>query len=106
MAPEGHTRAAVVKLLLEQGPITATEIGAELGLSAAGVRRHLDVLIDAGEARSTRSAAWQQKGRGRPAKQFQLTAATRDLGDRGLTADLPELTHRGAREVVVGVPES
>lgn len=77
MAPEGHTRAAVVKLLLEQGPITATEIGAELGLSAAGVRRHLDVLIDAGEARATRSAAWQQKGRGRPAKQFQLTAAGR-----------------------------
>lgn len=77
VAPEGHTRAAVVKLLLEQGPITATEIGSELGLSAAGVRRHLDALIDAGEARATRSASWQQKGRGRPAKQFQLTAAGR-----------------------------
>jgi predicted ArsR family transcriptional regulator len=74
---EGHTRGAVVKLLLEQGPITATEIGSQLGLSAAGVRRHLDVLIDAGEARATRAAAWQQKGRGRPAKQFQLTAAGR-----------------------------
>lgn len=77
MGHEGHTRAAVVQLLLEQGPITATEIGTHLGLSAAGVRRHLDALIDAGEARATRSASWQQKGRGRPAKQFQLTAVGR-----------------------------
>ena len=74
---EGHTRAAVVQLLLEQGPITATGIGARLGLSAAGVRRHLDALIELGEARATRSASWQQKGRGRPAKQFQLTSAGR-----------------------------
>ncbi|MGL4304669.1 MAG: helix-turn-helix domain-containing protein, partial [Mycobacteriaceae bacterium] len=71
---EGHTRAAVVKLLLEEGPITAIKIGARLGLSPAGVRRHLDALIEAGEARSEASAAWQQSGRGRRAKQFQLTA--------------------------------
>ncbi|TQF66458.1 transcriptional regulator [Rhodococcus spelaei] len=77
MSHDGHTRAAVVQLLLEQGPITATEIGTNLGLSAAGVRRHLEALIDTGEARSTTSASWQQKGRGRPAKQFQLTAAGR-----------------------------
>ncbi|MDO2377808.1 winged helix-turn-helix transcriptional regulator, partial [Rhodococcus electrodiphilus] len=51
-AHEGQTRAAVVQLLLEEGPITATEIGARLGLSAAGVRRHLDALIDTGEAQA------------------------------------------------------
>jgi predicted ArsR family transcriptional regulator len=67
----------VVKLLLEEGPITATAIGSKLGLSAAGVRRHLDALIDTGQARAARAAAWQQKGRGRPAKQYQLTAAGR-----------------------------
>ncbi|MFJ9364824.1 helix-turn-helix transcriptional regulator [Nocardia sp. NPDC101769] len=76
-AGEGHTREAVVKLLLEEGPITATAIGERLGLSPAGVRRHLDALIESGEARATRSAPWQQKGRGRPAKQFQLTATGR-----------------------------
>ncbi|GGK38939.1 helix-turn-helix transcriptional regulator [Nocardia camponoti] len=74
---EGQTRAAIVGLLLEQGPITATAIGAELGLAPAGVRRHLDALIEAGQARASRSAPWQQKGRGRPAKQYQLTAAGR-----------------------------
>ncbi|MFI5775750.1 helix-turn-helix transcriptional regulator [Nocardia sp. NPDC051570] len=76
-AGEGHTREAVVQLLLEQGPITATAIGQRLGLSPAGVRRHLDALIESGEARATRSAPWQQKGRGRPAKQYQLTAVGR-----------------------------
>lgn len=74
---EGHTRAAVVRLLLEEGPITATAIGRRLGLSPAGVRRHLDALIESGEARAMRAAPWQHQGRGRPAKQFQLTAAGR-----------------------------
>ncbi|WP_438804625.1 helix-turn-helix transcriptional regulator [Nocardia alni] len=76
-AGEGHTREAIVQLLLEQGPVTATAIGERLGLSPAGVRRHLDALIDSGEARAARSAPWQQQGRGRPAKQYQLTAAGR-----------------------------
>ena len=66
-----------MQLLLEHGPITATSISSELGLTAAGVRRHLDALIDAGEARAASSASWQQRGRGRPAKQYQLTAAGR-----------------------------
>jgi predicted ArsR family transcriptional regulator len=70
------TRSAVVQLLLEEGPITATAIGEKLGLSAAGVRRHLDALIEAGQARSTR-AVGGRKGRGRPAKRYQLTAAGR-----------------------------
>ncbi len=74
---EGQTRAAIVQLLLEEGPITATAVGTRLGLTPAGVRRHLDALIESGQARASRSAPWQQKGRGRPAKQFQLTAAGR-----------------------------
>lgn len=76
-AGEGHTREAIVKLLLEEGPITATAIGKRLGLTPAGVRRHLDALLESGEARAAHSAPWQQKGRGRPAKQFQLTAQGR-----------------------------
>ncbi|KKC04897.1 DNA-binding protein, partial [Mycobacterium nebraskense] len=42
---DGHTRRAIVRLLLESGSITAGEIGDRLGLTAAGVRRHLDALI-------------------------------------------------------------
>ena len=73
----GHTRGAIIKLLLESGPTTAGWIGEQLGLSAAGVRRHLDALIEAGEAQAHAPASWQQEGRGRPAKRYQLTAAGR-----------------------------
>jgi predicted ArsR family transcriptional regulator len=72
-----RTRGAIVQLLLEAGPITAGEIGERLGISAAGVRRHLDALLDAGDAQSSAAAAWQHHGRGRPAKRYRLTAAGR-----------------------------
>ncbi|MCX2930239.1 transcriptional regulator [Mycobacterium sp. CVI_P3] len=76
-AHDGQTRRAIVQLLLESGSITAAEIGRRLGISAAGVRRHLDALIDAGDAQANAAAAWQQAGRGRPAKRYRLTAAGR-----------------------------
>lgn len=76
-AGDGHTRSAIIKLLLEAGPITAGSIGDQLGLSAAGVRRHLDALIDAGDAEANAASSWQQEGRGRPAKRYRLTAAGR-----------------------------
>jgi predicted ArsR family transcriptional regulator len=76
-AHDGHTRSEIVRLLLEAGPITAGDIGTRLGLSAAGVRRHLDALIEAGDAQANAAAAWQQEGRGRPAKRYRMTAAGR-----------------------------
>ncbi len=76
-AHDGRTRSAIVRLLLESGAITAAEIGHRLGISAAGVRRHLDALIDAGDAEANAAAAWQQSGRGRPAKRYRLTPAGR-----------------------------
>ncbi|MGN2637313.1 helix-turn-helix transcriptional regulator [Nocardia takedensis] len=118
-ATEGHTRAAIVRLLLEEGPITANAIGATLGLATAGVRRHLDALIDSGQARAARSAPWQQKGRGRPAKQYQLTAkgrgslghayddlagaALRHLGEVGGEAALTDFARKRARTIVEGI---
>lgn len=72
-----HTRGEIVQLLLEAGPITAGAIGERLGISAAGVRRHLDALLDAGDAQASPAAAWQQHGRGRPAKRYRLTSAGR-----------------------------
>lgn len=77
VAHDGPTRRAIVRLLLESGPITAAEIGRRLGISAAGVRRHLDALIEAGDAEASAGAAWQQVGRGRPAKRYRLTPAGR-----------------------------
>lgn len=45
---DGDTRRQVMLLLLKEGPITASDLGTELGLSAAGVRRHLDILVEDG----------------------------------------------------------
>lgn len=116
---EGHTRAAIIRLLLEGGPITATAISTRLGLTPAGVRRHLDALIDSGQARASRSAPWQQKGRGRPAKQYQLTAvgrgqlghayddlagaAIRQLGEIGGDQAITEFARKRARTIVAGI---
>jgi predicted ArsR family transcriptional regulator len=74
---DGRTRRAIVRLLLESGSITAAEIGRVLEISAAGVRRHLDALVDGGDAEANPAAAWQQAGRGRPAKRYRLTPAGR-----------------------------
>lgn len=74
---DGHTRREIVRYLVESGPITAAALADRLSISAAGVRRHLDALIDAGDAQANAPAAWQQVSRGRPAKRYQLTAAGR-----------------------------
>jgi predicted ArsR family transcriptional regulator len=95
---DGQTRSAVVRLLLESGSITAGQIGDRLGLSAAGVRRHLDALIDAGEAESVPAAAWQQEGRGRPAKRYRLTAGGREKLNHSYD-DLASAAMRQLREI-------
>ncbi|MGO9926805.1 MAG: helix-turn-helix transcriptional regulator [Mycobacterium sp.] len=95
---DGHTRRAIVRLLLESGSITAGEIGDRLGLAPAGVRRHLDALIEAGDAEFTAAAAWQQAGRGRPAKRFRLTAAGRAKLDHAYD-DLASAAMRQLREI-------
>ncbi len=95
---DGHTRRAIVRLLLESGSITAGEIGDRLGLSAAGVRRHLDALIEAGDAEASAAAPWQQVGRGRPAKRYRLTAAGRAKLDHSYD-DLASAAMRQLREI-------
>ena len=93
-----HTRGAIVQLLLEAGPITAGEIGERLGISAAGVRRHLDALIDAGDAQASAAAVWQHHGRGRPAKRYRLTADGRAKLDHTYD-DLAVAAMRQLREI-------
>jgi predicted ArsR family transcriptional regulator len=95
---DGQTRSAVVRLLLESGSITAGQIGEQLGLSAAGVRRHLDALIEMGEAESVPAAPWQQAGRGRPAKRYRLTATGRAKLDHSYD-DLASAAMRQLRQI-------
>ncbi|GED98074.1 helix-turn-helix transcriptional regulator [Gordonia crocea] len=77
---DGQTRQAVVELLGADGPLTAGDIADRLGISPAGVRRHLDALLATGDVETAQTGqgfGGGQRGRGRPAKWFQLTAAGR-----------------------------
>jgi predicted ArsR family transcriptional regulator len=73
-----RTRHRLTELLLERGSATATELGAALGLSAAGIRRHLDAMLADGLAVTRERPARGPRGRGRPAKVFALTDAGRE----------------------------
>ncbi len=75
---EVGTRNAVARSILENGPSTAVAIGERLSLTPAGVRRHLDLLIEDGilEAREPHVAL--TRGRGRPSKVFVMTDEGRE----------------------------
>ena len=70
---ERGTRAQIARLILENGPVTASGLSARLNLTPAAVRRHLDNLLTDGmiETRTARRPA--SRGRGRPAKLFAIT---------------------------------
>ena len=70
---EGGTREAVVHLLMSAGPLTAAALADRLGLSAAGVRRHLDQLVEDGEVTARVASSPRGRGRGRPARAYLLT---------------------------------
>ena len=67
------TRERILQLIVEQGPITASEIASELELAAAGIRRHLGCLEEDAKIRLHNTSALE-KGRGRPAKSYIATS--------------------------------
>lgn len=74
---EGRTRSDILVTLLHHGPSSASFLGEHLGLAAAGVRRHLDILLGEGLIEVSSARNTSQRGRGRPAKSFALTDAGR-----------------------------
>jgi predicted ArsR family transcriptional regulator len=108
----------VARLLRDLGPVTAAEVAAELELSGAAVRRHLDVLIAAGEATTRQAPRRGQRGRGRPARLYLLTesgrvrfghgyddlavAALRYLAETGGPGAVRTFARRRAAELVEG----
>jgi predicted ArsR family transcriptional regulator len=70
-----RTRARVAQLLLERGPSTATTLSDALGLTAAGVRRHLDAMLADGTITAREAPVRGRRGRGRPARVFALSDA-------------------------------
>ncbi len=84
---EGRTRAAVVDLLLADGPLTTADLAQELGISPAAVRRHLDQLIAEGAVSFREAPVLGPRGRGRPARSYLLT----DIGRSRLPHAYDEL---------------
>jgi len=72
-----RTRDAVARLVLEGGPMTAATLARQLGLSAAGIRRHLDELVADGLLAECEPKRPVQRGRGRPARLYTVTDAGR-----------------------------
>ncbi|HEY9290491.1 MAG TPA: helix-turn-helix domain-containing protein [Microlunatus sp.] len=74
---DASTRQRVAQSILEHGPSTAAELAGRLGLTAAAIRRHLDGLAERGLVTSREQRIYGARGRGRPAKVFELSDAGR-----------------------------
>lgn len=77
---EDKTRDQVARAILENGPQSALDLADRLKLTPAGIRRHLDLLIEAGllESREPHRALSAVRGRGRPSKVFVITDRGRE----------------------------
>lgn len=79
-------------MISERGPITAADLAGCLGLTATGVRRHLDQLAEEG-AVASRAPHTGKRGRGRPAREWVVG----DLGHQHLGTDYDELATQAVR---------
>lgn len=81
----GEAAERVARTLLEVGPSTAADLARSLDMSAAGVRRHLSVLVDDGLVVAHDRAPYgpsPKRGRGRPGSVFSLTTVGRAACDQ------------------------
>jgi predicted ArsR family transcriptional regulator len=75
----------VARSLLTHGPATAPELAQRLGMTPAGVRRHLDSLEADGLIQSGERPAFgprPARGRGRPPRVYSVTEVGRDTFDQ------------------------
>lgn len=94
-ATDVRTRDRVRTLLLEQGPRSAAELAVQLGVSPAGVRRHLDALLSDGDVTARDSVLQRNRGRGRPARRYELT----ERGRSGLPHAYDDLALAALRHI-------
>ena len=71
---EAGTRQRVLALVASGGPVTATELAAELHLAGAGIRRHLGALKANGQIGLHDGVGIAPVRRGRPARHYVVTA--------------------------------
>ncbi|WP_067506342.1 metalloregulator ArsR/SmtB family transcription factor [Actinoplanes sp. TFC3] len=103
-AVDGRTRDRVAQLLFDCGGATAAELGVQLGLSPAAIRKHLDAMLAEHLVEAREMPQRGPRGRGRPAKLFVLTATAREgfphFYDGIATAALRWIAEHGGREAV------
>ncbi len=89
---ESRTRDRVLQVISEQGPVTAAHVAERVGLTSAAVRRHLEILVDAGLIEPHEAAAGH-RGRGRPARSFVVSTA----GHQSMGSDYDHLATEALR---------
>ena len=72
------TRDQIARTILENGPATAVVLAKKLAITPAGIRRHLDSLINEGVLMARDPYQANERGRGRPSKVFVMTDAGRE----------------------------
>ena len=92
-ALEVRTWDRVRQLLAEDGPLTAADLASRLRLTAAAVRRHLDLLAEQGAIEECEPAIAGGRGRGRPARAYILSAA----GHAGMGNDYADVATSALR---------
>lgn len=73
MTTEGSTRDRILGLVVSTGPVAAGGLADRLGLTPAGVRRHLGTLSNLGFIEEHKVPRCGVRGRGRPARCFVAT---------------------------------
>lgn len=73
MATDETTRERILGLVASAGPISAAALAEELGVTPAGVRRHLSLLCDDAYICEREQHATGDRGRGRPARLYVAT---------------------------------
>lgn len=68
------TRQRILRLIVEEGPVSAVQLATDLDLTAAGVRRHVGVMLAAGEIVEHHAPTPGRAQRGRPARRYVATA--------------------------------
>lgn len=72
---QGSTRNEILQLLRRHGQMTASELSAELGVGAVGVRQHLALMCGEGLV----VAVGVRRGLGRPSHLYSLTTRAEQL---------------------------
>lgn len=101
---DGETRRLIMSAMLTSRPVTVAELAEKVGITPAGVRRHLDKLLAEGLAELAEADASAPATRGRPAKHYQLTRDGRERNGHGYDdlalAAFAEVEALGGRDAV------